>query len=52
MGAKFKYLPMLKIYETKIVVRKHEKDNLVTNFWKIFASVLVLSFLWNIGKRF
>ena len=36
----------------KIAVRKHKKDNLVTNIWKIYASVLVLSFLWNLGKRF
>ena len=36
----------------KILVRKHKEDNLVTNVWKTYASVLVLSFLWNLGKRF
>ena len=36
----------------KVVVRKHKKDNLVTNVWKIYASVLVWSFMWNLGKRF
>ena len=45
MGTKFEYLPMKNIYEIKIVIRKHKKDNLVTNVSKIYASVLVLSFL-------
>ena len=36
----------------KIVVRKHKKDNLVTNVWKFYASVPVLSFLWNLEKGF
>ena len=34
----------------KIVVRNHKKDNLVTNIRQNCASVLVLSFLWNIGN--
>ena len=34
----------------KIVVRNHKKDNLVTNIRQNYASVLVLSFLWNLGN--
>ena len=33
----------------KIVVRNHKIDNLVTNIRQNYASVLVLSFLWNLG---
>ena len=32
----------------KIVVRNHKKDRLVTNIRQNYASVLVLSFLWNL----
>ena len=34
----------------KIVLRNHKKDNLVTNIRQNYASVLVLSFLWNLGN--
>ena len=34
----------------KIVVRNDKKDNLVTNIRQNYASVLVLSFLWNLGN--
>ena len=34
----------------KIVVRNHKKDNLVTSNRQNYASVLVLSFLWNLGN--
>ena len=32
----------------KIVVRNHKNDRLVTNIRQNYASVLVLSFLWNL----
>ena len=34
----------------KIVIRNHNKDNLVTNIRQNYTSVLVLSFLWNLGN--
>ena len=34
----------------KIVVRNHKKDNLVTDIRQNYVSVLVLSFLWNLGN--
>ena len=34
----------------QIVVRNHKKDNLVKNIRQNCASVLVLSFLWNLGN--
>ena len=34
----------------KIVLRNHKKDNLVTNIRQNYASILVLSFLWNLGS--
>ena len=34
----------------KIVVRNHKIDNLVENIRQNYASVLVLSFLWNLGN--